>query len=296
MSQAVTGASVEDVLAGCSTSPVAGLDAQIIDEVNCENPGVLSPVPKSAANFSKGTTTVAFMVTPARDALLSALAAKPGMTLTANSMLRTVVQQYLLYRWYQLGRCGIQLAALPGNSNHETGLAIDTSQYDAWKPTLEAHGFRWLGSSDVVHFDYVGAGAKNLRGEDVRAFQRLWNLNNPSDKITVDGDYGPATESRIKQSPPNGFAIGASCTKPDADAGTAKPVDNGGIPTTPPAAATTGDAPAPDRNDFLPPTAHADASDGGCKVAGGAGDPTLIALAIIAIARSRRRARASRAR
>ena len=59
----------------------------------------------------------------------------------------------------------------PGASNHETGLAFDTSQYNAWKATLSDHGFRWLGSSDVVHFDYVGAGAMDERGADVKAFQ-----------------------------------------------------------------------------------------------------------------------------
>src|SRR5439155_12545838 len=46
---------------------------------------------------------------------------------------------------------------------------------------------------------------------DVFAFQELWNVNNPGDKIAVDGAYGPQTEARLKKSPTTGFAIGASC-------------------------------------------------------------------------------------
>jgi hypothetical protein len=300
VAEAITGATVQDALSGCSTAPVAPLDDQIIAEVNCAIPNQLSPVPKSATNFSKATTTVAYLETPARDALVTALAANPGMTLSVNSMLRTVVQQYLLYAWYQQGRCGISLAALPGNSNHETGLALDTSDYDAWKPTLEAHGFKWFGSADVVHFDYVGAGSKDLRGEDVKAFQRLWNLNNPGDKITVDGSYGAATEARIKQSPSGGFPIGASCTQPDAgtDAGkdaSTPPVGKGDQPASaaPGAQPPGADPKAPDYP-FLPPTARDDASHGGCSASSSSrGDATLLlvtslALVVARLRRSRR--------
>jgi hypothetical protein len=128
-----------------------------------------------------------------------------------NSMLRTVAQQYLLYRWYQTGSCGISLAAKPGNSNHETGLALDVDNYSTWKSKLQNSGFSWLGGSDPVHFDYVGAGAKDHRGLDVLAFQRLWNRNNPADKIAEDGAWGPNTEARMKKAPAAGFAKGPSC-------------------------------------------------------------------------------------
>jgi len=46
----------------------------------------------------------------------------------------------------------------------------------------------------------------------VLAFQKLWNRNNPGDKIGEDGAYGPQTEARLKKSPATGFATGASCT------------------------------------------------------------------------------------
>jgi len=126
-----------------------------------------------------------------------------------SSMLRTVAQQYLLYNWYLDGLCGIQLAATPGNSNHEQGRALDTSDYGTWDGLFSAYGWDWYGSGDVVHFTYNGAGVVDLSGTDVLAFQRLWNRNHPEDLIAEDGDYGPQTGGRLGQSPADGFPVGA---------------------------------------------------------------------------------------
>ena len=62
-----------------------------------------------------------------------------------------------------------------------------------------------------MHFDYTGAGAEDLRGADIQAFQRLWNRNHPEDPISEDGAWGPATEARMKAAPAAGFAKGPSC-------------------------------------------------------------------------------------
>src|SRR5690606_34631149 len=182
--QVTSAISVADaVSSGCSTKQVEGLSLQIIAQGNCIEPGAFSElVPPGNVNF--GSAVLPFLEEPARDALLSALNQNSGTQMQINSMLRTVPQQYLLYRWYQLGTCGIGLAATPGNSNHETGLAIDIQQYNTWKPILEAKGFQWLGSNDPVHFDYVGPGAVNHKGLDVLSFQQLWNINHPEDPIT----------------------------------------------------------------------------------------------------------------
>src|SRR6185503_8870230 len=126
---------------GCSTLSVKGLSLQIVAQSNCNAPGAVVELP-AAPNLDLGDTVFPFLEEPARDALVAALADTPE-TLGINSMLRTVAQQYLLYRWYQNGQCGIGLAAKPGNSNHEIGLAFDTSQYAAWQGTLEVHGFQW---------------------------------------------------------------------------------------------------------------------------------------------------------
>jgi hypothetical protein len=103
---------------------------------------------------------------------------------TVNSAWRSSAQQYLLYKWYLGGGCGIQIAAKPGTSNHEAGLAIDTSYYEYWRPALESHGWQWHGSSDLVHFDYV-AGGSDDRSAGLLAFQRLWNRYNEHKVNTV---------------------------------------------------------------------------------------------------------------
>lgn len=203
----------EAVTAGCSTSQLEALSLQIIGQGNCIEPGAFSElVPPANVNF--GSAVLPFLEEPARDKLLEALNENPGLNMQVNSMLRTVAQQYLLYRWYLGGMCGIGLAATPGSSNHETGLAIDIQQYDAWRTILEAKGFSWLGASDPVHFDYVGPGAVDHRGLDVLAFQQLHNLNNPSDLIDEDGVYGPQTEARLQLAPAEGFDEGPTCGPP----------------------------------------------------------------------------------
>ncbi|MFO0550016.1 MAG: M15 family metallopeptidase [Polyangiaceae bacterium] len=197
----------------CSTSSVRALSLQIIEQAACAQPAAFVEVPV-LPNVSWSDTVFPYLEAPARDAFVAAAGDLPSQHLTVNSMLRTVAQQLLLYRWYQEGRCGIGLAATPGNSNHETGLAFDVAEHATWQSTLEAHGFSWLGASDPVHFDYTGAGATDYRGADVLAFQVLWNKNHPEDPITEDGDYGPQTEARLLAAPVDGFPIGPSCAEP----------------------------------------------------------------------------------
>ena len=102
------------------------------------------------------------------------------------------------------GICGIGLAAVPGTSNHEGGRAIDTSYYSYWLSALANYG--WVHSypdSDPVHFDYLAAA--DIRSQNLQAFQRLWNRNNPSATISEDGIYGPATENALYNSPCDGW-------------------------------------------------------------------------------------------
>ncbi|HTJ82273.1 MAG TPA: M15 family metallopeptidase, partial [Polyangiaceae bacterium] len=170
----------------------------------------------SRSNLVVGAAVFPYLEQPAKTRLVDALDANPGRTMRMNSGLRTVAQQYLLSRWASQGRCGISIAAKPGHSNHETGLAIDIDNASLWKTSLQNRGFHYAGSADPVHFDYAGSGAVDHRGLDVLAFQRLWNENHPNDLIAEDGDYGPQTESRLKQAPADGFDQGATCVQADA--------------------------------------------------------------------------------
>jgi MYXO-CTERM domain-containing protein len=219
ISKTVYGLTVDEIAAqgGCSTAVVRGLSEQILQVVNCARPGIYVEVP-DRPNLSLGSAVFPFLEAPARDQLVATLDAHPSTTMNVTSMLRSVVQQYLLYYWFQHGQCGIGDAATPGNSQHESGLALDVSNYSTWRTALEAHDFTWYGAGDEVHFTYTGPGAVDLRSDSVLAFQKLWNHNHPGDPIAEDGDYGPQTGARIGQSPQDGFAAVPPCG-PQQDAG-----------------------------------------------------------------------------
>lgn len=193
----------------CSTSDVLALSVQIAQEVDCLQPGQLVRFDEGAGIVFAGGAVLPYVSEAARADLLAAVAAAGGTQLQITSVFRTVVQQYLLRRWFELGRCGITAAAEPGSSNHESGRALDVSNYGAWITTLEAHRWAHDVPGDPVHFDHTAS--PDIRGADVLAFQRLWNKNAPDDPIAEDGAYGPATEARVKRAPAEGFGIGASC-------------------------------------------------------------------------------------
>lgn len=183
---------------GCATSVAQGLTDEIIDKLGDMGYSFKSLDP----NWVKCSSPCSLQ-TSAADALVSATKSKNDY-ITLNSAFRSAAQQYLLYNWYLKGICGIGLAAVPGTSNHEGGRAVDTSYYSYWLSTLQAYG--WTHSypdSDPVHFDYYAAA--DIRSQNLKAFQKLWNNNNPNAQIDTDGIYGPATENALYNSPCNGW-------------------------------------------------------------------------------------------
>ncbi len=258
----------------CSTTSVRGLSTQLVEEISCLRPGSMKSI-DGAEGLALGSAVFPFLQTSAADALLRARAAR-GTTMKINSALRTLPQQYLLYRWYQTKRCGISLAAAPGKSNHEGAIAVDIEDADGWRPAMTDAGFRWLGASDPVHFDFTGPGAVALGGLSVTAFQRLWNRNNADDRIDEDGAYGTETEKRLAAAPVGGFPRGAEGC---ADAGAeATP-----LPPAPPPAVV--------------PDAQEPMSDDGCSATPGRGARRedgmfLVALAALTAIVRRRRSRA----
>lgn len=186
----------------CSTHVVRGLDQQVIDEMNVVSGNIL--VSFEGLNVRLGNAVWPFLQPGAKNALERAIRDR-GVPMVVNSCYRTIAQQLILFNHYQAGgRCGIQLAARPPKSNHQSGLAIDIEDVFGWKPHLERYGWRWFGPADYPHFDYVWGG-RDIRNTAVLAFQRVWNRYNPSDRITEDGGYGPSTERRLNRSPIGGF-------------------------------------------------------------------------------------------
>jgi murein L,D-transpeptidase YcbB/YkuD len=192
------------------TGRVSGLSRQIIAQMNGLQASILVNFENLPGIASSGEPHLnLYLQSGAKESLRAALRAglsqQPSLRMTITSAFRTVAQQHILYQVYQRDPKLIPLAAKPGNSNHEDGLAIDVNNHQAWKPYLLAHGWQWLGGNDPVHFfEDNGSDLGNL---GVRAFQTLWNKYNPNDLMTVDGNYGSQTAARMDRCPIGGFAV-----------------------------------------------------------------------------------------
>jgi GH24 family phage-related lysozyme (muramidase) len=198
---------VKDAIAACDTGQVRGLSQQIIAVMN-------SIVPNALVNFDdlnvdvRGNQINPFLQPAAKESLRLAISER-GTKLVVNSAYRTIVQQYIIRRQFELGICGIPAAARPGLSNHESGLALDVEDPDRWQPFFGRHNWIRLGAFDPPHYDYKfpAATRRDISTIGIKAFQQLWNQHNPDDIIAEDGIFGPATASRLERSPADGFQV-----------------------------------------------------------------------------------------
>ena len=197
-------------LSSCpSTIILKGLNDQLFAELNIIAPGKLVKI--DDLNVTLGYAVIPFVGGPTAKARLKAAIDKRGAKLSINSAYRTFAQQYLLFRLKNFGPngCGITAVAKPGTSNHESGLALDINDAITWKPFLAAQGWRWFGPKDLPHYDFI-AGGTDLRSLGIKAFQSLWNKNNPKDLLKVDGKLGDnwqnsETIKRLLKTPKDGF-------------------------------------------------------------------------------------------
>lgn len=187
----------------CSTSGVRALDLQLIAQIQKIAPGLLVKFDHLPVNCGPGCHP--YLQAPAVKALEKVVAMRSGHRIRINSAYRTLAQQALLFAQYQQRRCGVVAAARPGQSNHNSGLALDVDEASAWRPTFERCGFDWIGSFDPMHFDFVGAGTKDLRWVSIKAFQQLWNLNHPKQRISEDGKWGEQTFTVLMRTTISGF-------------------------------------------------------------------------------------------
>lgn len=188
----------------CDSSSVSGLANQLVALQLCRMPTSFEAIAPHAHITLTSSHIHAVMGARAHDAVWSA--AGTGVTLQVTSVFRSLAEQYVLYH-----RSGCYTPAHPGTSPHESGRAIDISNYasagviHAMTAAGCAHSYP---STDPVHFDCPGA---DLAADNIRTFQHLWNVNHPSDRIAEDGAYGPQTESRLVRSPAAGFPIASDC-------------------------------------------------------------------------------------
>lgn len=189
----------------CSTANLSVLDSQLIARIQTIAPGLLVPF-DCLTHVETGAGCHAYLQNCAVKALEKAIKER-GIKLKVNSAYRTLAQQGVIFAHFQNQRCNIRAAARPGLSNHNTGLALDIEDAAGWRPYFERFGWDWIGSFDPMHFDYVGIGAKDLRSLSIKAYQQLWNLNNPTKRIAEDGRWGLQTYQTLFQAPVEGFRI-----------------------------------------------------------------------------------------
>jgi hypothetical protein len=152
-----------------------------------------------------GGSTIPFLQREAGEAFIAAINEK-GESPRLVHAIRVLPQQYAVFYWYTHGKkCGVVLAASPGTSPHERGIAVDLENHGDWINVLKRHNWIWRGQADPPHFNYHGGQDADFGHEGIRAFQKLWNQHNPNDKIAEDGSYGPNTEKRLEASPIEGF-------------------------------------------------------------------------------------------
>jgi N-acetylmuramoyl-L-alanine amidase len=188
----------------CSTYSVHGLDVQIIAQMNVIHPNLLARI--DDLNVELGQSVHPWLIAPAKSSLAKALELR-GQKMTINSAFRTIAGQALLRSHYENRRCSITAAAPPGRSNHNGASAIDIEDSEGWRGILNSCGWKWLGSFDPMHYDHTAGDLESINTIAVRAFQQLWNLANPFDLLCADGDFGPATMSRLLHSPAEGFPV-----------------------------------------------------------------------------------------
>ncbi len=209
------GPTVEDlVTTSCSTITVKGLSTQLIDQMNCEVPGIMKSFAGSEA-VTYSAVVFPFMQGSATDALIETGLDNSGK-IPINSALRSIAQQYLLVQWFQASPrlCDANKAAAPGGSNHNGGAAVDIGNSSTWRQVLRDNDFIDDVSDEAWHFRHKPA--KDVRSLSILAFQKLYNRNFPTKKIDEDGIYGPQTGRALAASPGEGFSREPVCDSTQA--------------------------------------------------------------------------------
>ncbi len=195
----------------CETSSVRGLDTQLIHQVNLIKPGLLVRI-DDIPQLQLGGSVHPWVQKGMRDCLVRLFKRYPDLSLKVNSAYRTIVGQALLFSHGQAKRCGIDIVAPPGASNHNNASSFDLENWNDEHENvpiieiMEDFGFGWLGrrvKKDPMHFDCIAC--IDMRSISIKAFQQLHNLANPQDKLAIDGDYGQLVASRLRNAPIEGF-------------------------------------------------------------------------------------------
>jgi hypothetical protein len=234
---------------------IEGLTWQIAQSMNCLQPDALAPLslcPGAGCLAVDGPPKPEWLAPPAHDALLG-ISQSRGEPLAVRWAFRDVALQHLFVK--QAENIACPGAAPSGSSDHNTGLAVNLSEWAALQGDLEAATFVQSDALDAIWL-YDGPDAEDLTALNVLAFQELWNLNRPEEPIDADGLIGPQTRGAIERAPIAGFADSICGEPPEPTVRDAGVLPRPGIDAGP-------DGPAPPMRD---------ATSGGGGEGGGPGE------------------------
>ena len=188
----------------CSTEKLAPLARQIAKTLIASLPASEVIDISDHVNIVGGST-LPYLQRAAGEALIAAIneaGRKPALV----HALRTLPQQYMVFYQYIHHLCNIPLAASPGTSPHERGIAIDIQDHQSWIEVLKRHHWIWRGPADRPHFNFHGPQDADFGIAEIKAFQQTWNDHNPNDLLKVDGSYGSNTEGKLLLAPIAGWS------------------------------------------------------------------------------------------
>ena len=157
-------ASISPELVGSALDKQRGVGPQKAQST--QRPSAQAPTSKSSEEKSSGALKSVgggHQLAPgAADSFMKmkSAAASDGVNLTLTSSYRSYAEQAYLYQLYKSGRGN--LAAPPGQSKHEKGLAIDVANGIPWMQR-NAQRFGWKANvpGEPWHFEYLGGGGIN---------------------------------------------------------------------------------------------------------------------------------------
>lgn len=188
---------------GTPDALVSGLSRQLVDAINCLRPGTLVEIPLDAVlrMLEAGRPN---LIDGRALADLRAAAADGDRQMVVRWAYRDVGLQQLF--WLQDAYQGCAVAARPGNSNHQNGLAVDLNDWQYWEPIMRRHGWENNLANDRVHFDYQRVEDIGLGSFSLYAFQELWNLNHPEAPLPTGGALDAETDAALAGAPIEGLA------------------------------------------------------------------------------------------
>jgi hypothetical protein len=181
---------------------VTGLSRQLVDAINCLRPGTLVDIPLDAVlrMLEAGRPN---LIDGRALADLRAAAADGDRQMVVRWAYRDVGLQQLF--WLQDAYQGCAVAARPGSSNHQNGLAVDLNDWQYWEPIMRRHGWENNLANDRVHFDYQRVEDIGLGSFSLYAFQELWNLNHPEAPLPTGGALDAETDAALAGAPIEGL-------------------------------------------------------------------------------------------